>query len=1052
MNGTIHGSSLPDLKDDDVLKLYEICQRATRSNDPPYRSLFRSYADVLRENGVKEKHESILYRWVMAIGDGARTRIRSHSEVDLVSELNTLLRPRGLQIHDDEHPELEEGDNATISDINAQLDGTPEQHRLNRRVSFGDAHVEETWLSERSLPFHASPPTPAITGLLAQPPRRGRDFIISLQERRARSASSRHDSVMQRLPSTGGMLNGSIGQDGPELEATVDHLLLYEPSQTQLDQNADAFLATTNLRLVRRYLHNWHDLLIEQHSRSTQAYVIATAHDQHELLKTSMNVLRAALRDRLEIKRIAAHWELLEDRAEAKRNFFLLYKAFTHWVRMGLDARRETEVASRHVLRVKYFLRWRSIATQNALKAKSILYRKFFSAWQTNMQRQHVLQQQATVYYEQSALRKTLHHLSRMRVESRIIPWRESRIKHRVFVSMSEQTCRLQDLIVEAAAHYRSKCLRKAYTSILRANSFRRRMQDTAIEHHDSRLKRLAFQQISISIKLAPSSRSLVLKFNLDLQRKHFRWLHQMTLLERQASTKYKIRLLQRCWTGWNDRLRVKALVQTTSDRVLSETLCKWSLYTKLAYFKRWTAGRLVRRLLRTWNTKTGDLESRMTIAQATFDQHQTRRLMSSAMVRLNNNLRQSEDGERAALEFANAHRLPEVLGVWKARTAKARELSKWAADARWYCLTRMAIKTWEEKTKQHQHQRRRDAYAIVRARVKRRIASSALLRWKTNAEEIARTSAEAEQRVNAALTHTAIRSFNAWSSKTAAYKVQSDEASSVDVQKLLTSAFKALVEASAHVSALDRQAQEFRHETELALMSTALKRLQWLSFTNARQEESADALRTRNRDQHVRQMLRHWAIRATTRKVVSNDEEDREPESPSIRPASRARARSASLERNTPALPPSSKATAPAYMRSPSRSSRARASRFRPLPTPASFTPMSFTSAYLLTTPDPLETTALPSTRTVKSAYQVGTDVALQSEGMAPQITPFSRKLRAGGFTPAGPPPSALKRIFGRSIGGASSKSVRFAGGGRSGSGPGISTQEAEEEPIGSN
>jgi protein SFI1 len=104
--------------------------------------------------------------------------------------------------------------------------------------------------------------------------------------------------------------------------------------------------------------------------------------------------------------------------------------------------------------------------------------------------------------------------------------------------------------------------------------------------------------------------------------------------------------------------------------------------------------------------------------------------------------------------------------------------------------------------------------------------------------------------------------------------------------------------------------------------------------------------------------------------------------------------------------------------MRTPSRSRRA--GRFRPIPTPGAVTPFAFDPGYLATTPAPF------------AAAENSNGGSPMPVGLTPQVTPFARKLRAGGFVEM--PPSALRTsVLGRS--GAAlgtGKSVRFASAGR--------------------
>jgi protein SFI1 len=231
----------------------------------------------------------------------------------------------------------------------------------------------------------------------------------------------------------------------------------------------------------------------------------------------------------------------------------------------------------------------------------------------------------------------------------------------------------------------------------------------------------------------------------------------------------------------------------------------------------------------------------------------------------------------------------------------------------------------------------------------------------------------------------------------------------------------------------MEQQALDFQQETYLSILAGALRRVQWATFTATRKVESADALWARNRDQHIKQMLRHWAAQTAVRRSAAlRDREapardDEEPDSPSLRPASRAASRSRARDYLLPSSPPTHDLlqSTPGYMRTPSRPRRA--GRFRPLPTPAAFTPMAFESSYLVTTPAPIP----PGDTSVFGDPPNRDD----TEGLTPQITPFSRKLRAGGVG-AGvsrPPTSALRGgDFRRSTQGGTNKSVRFAGSSR--------------------
>ncbi|KAK1083280.1 hypothetical protein LTR48_006390 [Friedmanniomyces endolithicus] len=414
-------------------------------------------------------------------------------------------------------------------------------------------------------------------------------------------------------------------------------------------------------------------------------------------------------------------------------------------------------------------------------------------------------------------------------------------------------------------------------------------------------------------------------------------------------------------------------------------------------------------------------------------------------MVKLHLAVRRREDAERAAVEFASARALPSALDALTTKFREVQQLGKWAEDARFYTLCTRALAVWKERTTQHQYYRKRDAYARVRARIKIRVVGTCLMRWKTKTAQVRQASEAAEQMARRRVVEIGSQAFDQWRDKTAQIRQMAEQAEMMDRQKLIVATFSALTTRFADLALLDERAKIFKRDSDLAVLAAALKRLQWAQFTAARRAESAEALWARNRDAHVRNIARHAA--ATT---GSGEQDDEEPESPSLRPASRAasRSRGPAREQGFPSSPPTVGAVAtPAYLRTPLGSRRA--GRFRPLGTPAAGTPFAFEVGYLATTPAPLP--ALPDL----PALNVGGD----GDGvLTPQVTPFSRKLRAGGFGhaqaqhadarlgvgagygvqgPTGTPAPALKNnVFGRSVlGTATAKSVRFAGASRFGS-----------------
>ncbi|KAI7017176.1 hypothetical protein KC355_g3756 [Hortaea werneckii] len=980
----------PDLTDDEVSLAHQITTRAQKHHSalPSYKALFAAYDDVFREQGLESEHDSHIFRVLLRVGATARERGHERGgTVDLVGCLTSLLEAHGITVIDySESGELEAGEEDTKSvafngpgtETQAKINGVGTERKKSqsraekRRVSFDDAKLDETWLSEHSRSLAPSPSENLgpwqNQHFLAQPARKGRTNSNLGQGRRARSTSSqRHQTYArphERTKEVARKRSTDIKNEADyyDQDTNGNPTLLFEPSQTQLEANADAFFSTSTIRIARRALHIWHDAAIYTHQNNVQAFAIATAHDRRTLIKQAFDVWRNAYVESREERRLEENCVKEENKWFRGWEAHIVDKAFTHWRQATFDQRHLTELAKKRILQVRYFSRWKALTVENARK------------------------------------------------------------------------CRLQN-------------------------------DNQASTHYDHQLKTACLRTITIHANLAPIAKTFTLKINLDLQRRAFKTWHHRLQLERQAAEVNHQRVLQSAWTKWNDNLRCRALGQRIDERVLIESLYKWALAEREQLFTRAMDGKVLRHAFGWWRYRAGEAQDKLTMAERVFAEQQHRRRLAQAMGCLNREMRRLEDLDRMAIEFANARVLPRFLQGWAQKARNAMELQRWACDARFYTLATRSLAVWRERTTQHVHARRREAYTHVRGRMKFRIVRNCFGRWRDQAVVAKSMDGEAEYRLQERNRRAAIEALGRWQEKTAQVRELSERADALDRTRLLVSALAAIAAAHSQHQELERQADDFRHEQELVLLGAMMKKLQWTQFTAARRAESAEALVLRNRDQHIRQMLRHWALSTADRRTIRNstpapkEGEDDEPESPSLRPASRQRAASRSRERPgfLPHSPPEP-STTPGYMRTPSRSSK-HAGRFRPLPTPKAMTPFSFGEGYLSTTPAPLPsiqqtsrsaaggTDVVPSTNEQESQER---DIAGNEDGMStltPQITPFARKLRAGGFggsnaasagtanMAATPGPSVLRSsVFGRSVLGGTAKSVRFAGGGGTG------------------
>ncbi|SMR43703.1 unnamed protein product [Zymoseptoria tritici ST99CH_3D1] len=1052
MNGNGESRELPVLSDAEINTLYAICLAASQSTIPPFQALYDAYVEQFDLEGLDKQRDNKIFRWATEVGEQARRYYRDGQPTDFRPFVKSLFEAHNTQIEG-----LEEFEQSILS-----TPLQPRTSRPSRRVSFDNVYLEETWRSDELEPS----PGRACEEELGQASRVRRDTPY---RPRARSASS-HGYIPSQEPAPRPSQHASPPSEyGSEEERSL--VVQLKDPEAELMNRCEAFWEISDIRLARRCFQVWRERAMrlggERLQLESQLYAVAVAKDRRHLLKDAFdewheNFLarrRAAQERRAELEREAVLDAVLDYHLR-KKDQKTLRDAFTHWLESTRYQREVVEECRMRLLKVRYFLRWRKLAVENALKARSMVMRKCVSIWRQKTARRQLLDEQAKAYFKESLAKRHLRQWMWLCRERRVEVWHENTVKRKAFTSWKARLQLHNDQEDQAYDQNETKLVTSSLRALGQGLTQRRESVVVAQDHQDKKLMASCYRALSIRAKLSPLATTLSIKVNLDLKRKALSILHLQFTLTRQAADIDRKRVLHSAWTVWNDKLRTRAIGQHIDQRILLESLYKWAIHTRARIFERVRGTRLLQRTFASWRDKLRTTTAALTQSTANFDASQRWRTLKYGMLRLNIAVRNHEDAARAATEFSNSRTLPDVLDIWRVRAEHVNKLGQWAVDARFYCLATRTLKIWGDRTEQHKQDRRKEAYAHIRARVKIRLARECLTSLHERAAAIGTQREQAVQVAQARTFAVGVQAFDSWREKTAALSSLAIQAQASDQQKLLTSALAALFRNREDLEDLESQAQRFRGETDQELLRSAVKRIQWSTFTAARRTETADALWARNRDQHIKHMLRHWAAQAAARKAArlaeieeqdSNGRPEPDPDaSPSLRPASRVAARSAErpLSRQQPlparATPPSaginlqsstmplSAAATPAYMRTPSRSRSRRANRFRPqlLPTPAPLAPMTFDRNLVIRTPASASASRFrqPPQRPAEEPNDdqgAGDDTDVFERSSPAQITPFARKLRQGGIASAMkvPPLSALRGAgtgLGRSFGGA--------------------------------
>lgn len=817
-----------------------------------------------------------------------------------MSKLRRLLAKLDIHIvvqDDGDGPNDEEG-LVPDDEIRQTKDQGTESARRSRRASFNDTKLDESWVSGGRLKTAQSGHSPhasldELSRMQRQQPvyapfetngasSRGRVAVQQQpQARRSRSLSTQDSGRAMRQPAPQPWIRqgsafyeqddaledseSDIPSSPPVLHLQHHADIRAQELEADLAYEADAFLYTSQIKAARQCLHRLH----QQSTRIHDLTRVAQNHDQRLLQAQAFNIWAT----KLFVKRQAAEtehfFEQYERRATRARDLFLLNKAFTHWAQCTSDEVARTSVAKRHILRTRYFNAWRDITAVNEIKCRRLGLRKWFSVWRANTARKAINSERAIAIYEENLVQRTWWKWFWGFCERKAPIWHDHHVRSNCMHRLAAVVARLRQHEAAAVRMRNTNLLRKTFEILTARRNAVEFMSQTAIDKHRTNLMGNCFHQLVQQSKLGLASRQLSTTVSKRLLTTAVSvWQHN-TQLAQQAAAADRRRLLQKAWRDWNDNLRASALATKIGDRVVLESLYKWTLQSRLSLFRRVTDAKLQERALQTLSLRLSEKRFHLEEASLIFKEHQRRRMMASVMLRFHGISRAEEMMERQALEFRNAHAINAVMPIWTQKAQHLQKLNRWSKDARFYCLATMVIKKWREVTTQTQRNKRRDAYIQIRRRVKLRLATTSLEAWKGRAAIVKRLNDIADERNNTRLLNAQITLFDIWRFKNAETTTLSLQASDFSARVLFLRTVSVLATKGQEILTQHTQALAFRSQTISVTAAETLKKFKWALFCQKRSLDSAKALRERNERQHQRNMLRFWAEQAVRRRGV---------------------------------------------------------------------------------------------------------------------------------------------------------------------------------------
>ncbi|PNS15296.1 hypothetical protein CAC42_5467 [Sphaceloma murrayae] len=996
---------LSQFDDEEVEIIYEIANLAQQSQQRPIRALHNAFDQILPETRTDPGRHSKLFRFISHAGNELARDGRS----------GLVKRFRALLAHLDVHLVTEgddDGSELTLSDVRDERvvprTGSSLAHSNRRRASFNDSNLDTTWISvDRLAGLDGTQKGPKHTLLAKQ------------KSSRTRSASTDHHPVFRFT---------ADNADDP-----------VKSGQLQDDAHSIYFA-----KVARRFLWLWQARTRQARRRQQDLLQMVTNHDQRILAKQSF----AELRDALLGSRLR---QQQERRAVRARNLFLLTKAFTHWAQAASDEVVRTSVAKRHILRTRYFNAWRHMTTLDDLKCRSFGMSKWFGLWRSKTDTISTERSVATDFRRMHISVRYFRHWFFTICDRRAPTWKESRLLSSMLTKWRSRRDQLKTWSLAADGRHNVSLLKSHLASMrgrvlmtydLETIAVNARRRQALTSHVRLWRRKTMFRPNEARASAAKDSR---------LASKALSSWKAVTEMIRRAKIINQSRHLARALTCWNEHLRTRILQSKINDRMQLQTLYKWVIEERHILFERIKDQRQKSMALQILRARIATRRFQLEESSQILVHNTAVRLEQHALIRLHASFRQRERDVATAVEFRNSKTLPRSMEHLKSQSIDTRQLNRKAGLARTYFLSTSTLKRWREATTESRKARRREAYVTIRRQHKTASTRRCLAAVNRVAKRLDDLRSRARQAEERKVQSVAVLCLDRWDAAVARHHADIQRADRMASQYRLQDALTALGEHLSKVTNARRQAEIFEQVVRERLASKMLKTLSDSAFLLRRQVDTAIAWRIRRFAQHQREMIRYWLSKAQGRKALDGVGD---PDSPTKTPTMRASKTSKRASEVThsseqplyrPGLPNKGQGDGwphpddlaedtfaldqsniivsnltPGYLRTPSRRTARTRARFRAIPNlstsnaSGAIGALDFGSSVLgSTTPAPYVPGGLDD-----------------MSSLTPQVTPFQRKLRAGGYQNNSTPHSGLGLTRGfaaatRELG--TDRSVRF-------------------------
>ena len=647
--------------------------------------------------------------------------------------------------------------------------------------------------------------------------------------------------------------------------------LLYRPSDTQVSLDAEDFYNGHIIDITKRILRNWNQKAASTALNRNFLETKAADHDRGVLISQAFDTWYTLLlekRRQVETERFFAR---LERRADKARNLHLLAKAFTHWAQVAHEEVQRTSTARRHILRVRYFNAWRDVSVVNEFKIRRHGLNKFLKLWRdrtTHVQEEEI---NAITFYESNLVQKKYWRWFWQFCEKRAPEWWADRIKRKTIATWIDAYRERTEREGWMEGNVRKKSLSRCLEAWKRKLKGIQSCQNQAKDFREKKAVSSTITDWRALTILSPPAVQVSNMVDWRVARTTFTTWELNTRLTLHAREVDRLRVMHNAWTAWNDALRCRSLAAKINERVQAQTLYKWVLTERYALVKRLFDRRLKQRILtgliRSWSS----LRTRIEQDENTAYFHHNKKTMRNIWARWRLQMELGNEREQLAEEFYCPSVLSKTLHTWSYQTQRSQELKKVAELAHYYFVARKTIRRWKEAVARSKRQKRREAYARVRRRVKVNLKTKFFDVWHTRTAHVVSLHDQAEAQYQKRLVLIEADALRTWQARNEEMAIKAQEAEVYYIQASQKRHLQVLLREWQSHRQMERQAIQ---QDQMHVLNTAAVQLRKFSmrvFEHNIRIRSAEDFFQRHTRRTIRNIFRHW--RNQTRELRRNED-----------------------------------------------------------------------------------------------------------------------------------------------------------------------------------